>query len=446
MRYLFLVLFAPFLFSCGGGGGGSSSNTPSTTTTPSSPPVNLADVPCAEQEISNGYTLCLAQVTVDGAKPSLDPYVAESLDLNGDGYPDVVYQTNANIKTNVNVPLYFLSGAQSPTTYSSLNLSITGGAAESWYIRQIITGDFNGDGKPDFYPVDASEYGGTNGWPWEGTNQYVYLNNSGSFAKTNLLETNALVHGAGGANFKTDGFWVAANTPWGSDSKPKFYIASGSSTAGAPLPGLLSREAFFYTTTIDVNKDGKKDVIGFSSSSDQAHHIYINNGSGVFTAGPVIPNYFPNQAVTVEGVAVADFNGDGWDDFVILQIDRRGSNPNNNSWLRVYINNKAGSFTDQTSTWLGTAYQNNAYGWVHLKTADMNNDGKADLFFVRDLNPGKDYSRKYEILMNTGSIFSPTNFSKLQGYIGNASFSLRNQSGNYFWLTKQGNPYVGVIK
>jgi hypothetical protein len=205
---------------------------------------------------------------------------------------------------------------------------------------------------------------------------------------------------------------------------------------------LPAAPSFFYTATIDVNHDGKKDIIGFSAS-DYTHRIYINNGTGGFTAGSVIPN-FVNSNIVVENVAVADLNGDGWDDFVSVQIDRTAANTNY-SYIRVYINNQAGSFTDATSTWLGTGYQNNYYKFFRIRAFDINNDGKTDLVFVRDLDSSA-YTRKVEVLLNTGSAFNSVNFSNLQGAMQTTLVPMSGTAGNYMLVIRNNVMKAVAIK
>jgi len=380
----------------------------------------------------------MSPVQVNGANFSTDAYVAASLDLNGDGYPDAVLSTNTISNANLPSGISFITGTANPAVYNTVTPAITGGSAGAWFARDIVVNDFNGDGRPDFYIADASEYTATGMMPWDGTEQYYYINNgTGGFVKTDT-GVSALVHGAGGANSAVDGFDLALNTPWGSSTN-YFHTVAATGETDNPLPAATS---FFYSTTIDVNHDGKKDIIGFSAP-DFTHKIYINDGTGHFTAGAVIPN-FVNSNVVVESVAVADLNGDGWDDFVTVQIDRTVINSNYSS-MRVYINDQSGSFTDATSTWIGTSFQNNAYKFFQVRAVDVNNDGKADLVFVHDVDPVA-HTRKVEVLTNTGTAFATNNFTNLTGYIGETLIPMHNSAGNYLLVSQSGVMKTMVIK
>jgi len=434
-------LFAPIvvtlvLTACGGGGGPGGA---------AAPPVSShGEVPCTVQETVSSHTLCMSPVQVNGASFTVDPYVSASLDFNGDGFPDAVLSTNTVSNANTPSAVSFITGTANPTVYNTASPAITGGTAGAWFARDIVVNDFNGDGKPDFYIADASEYTATGTLPWNGTNQYYYINNgTGGFVKTDT-GVSALVHGAGGANSAADGFSLALNTPWSwgttwSMSNVYFHTVAPTGETDNPLPGASS---FCYSTTIDVNHDGKKDIIGFSAP-DFTHKIYINDGTGHFTAGAVIPN-FVNSNVVVESVAVADLNGDGWDDFVTMQIDRTVVNSNYSS-MRVYINDQAGSFTDATTAWIGANFQNNAYKFFQVQAFDVNNDGKADLVFVHDVDPVAN-TRKVEVLTNTGTSFATNNFTNLTGYIGETLIPMHNSAGNYLLVSQGGAMKAMVIK
>jgi len=437
MQRLLVLIATLVLTACGGGGGGSGSE-PESGSPGAVAKALLVNVSCVTQEELSGHTLCMSTVQVDGASYTTDSFVSASFDLNNDGYPDAILSSNVAITVNTTSPVRFIAGTASPTVYTTMTPVISGGTASAWFTRDIVVGDFDGDGKKDFYLADASEYTATGTLPWEGTTQYFYVNNgNGAFTKTST-GVSALVHGAVYGNSAVDGFGLALNTPWGSTTNYFHSINNVTATAN-PLPGAGQ---FFYTATIDVNRDGKKDIIGFSGR-DFSHRIYLNNGSGSFTAGSVIPN-FVNDNVVVESVAVADLNGDGWDDFVTVQIDRTAAKTEY-SYMRVYINNQAGSFTDATATWVGTGYQNNYYKFFQVRAVDINNDGKTDLVFVRCLDTST-YTRKVEVLLNTGSSFNSTNFTNLQGAMQNTLVLMAGTAGNYMLVTRDNVMKAVAIK
>jgi hypothetical protein len=102
----------------------------------------------------------------------------------------------------------------------------------------------------------------------------------------------------------------------------------------------------------DFNHDGKPDLL-FSSGD-----VWLGNGDGTFTKSATITADGGN----IYAVAVADLDGDGTDDLVILS----------NS-LQIFLANGDGTFQAKGST---TFPVSNA---VQILVADLNHDGKLDL-------------------------------------------------------------------
>lgn len=83
------------------------------------------------------------------------------------------------------------------------------------------------------------------------------------------------------------------------------------------------------------------------------------------------PNGYPGEnSIQTGGVAVADFNNDGWPD---LFIPQGGTGPD-----RLYINQQDGTFADEAAAW-GLTRRLRAAG---MAVGDYDNDGYQDLFVV----------------------------------------------------------------
>lgn len=83
------------------------------------------------------------------------------------------------------------------------------------------------------------------------------------------------------------------------------------------------------------------------------------------------PNGYPGEnSIQTGGVAVADFNNDGWPDVFIPQ---GGTGPD-----RLYINQQDGTFADEGAAW-GLTRRLRAAG---MAVGDYDNDGYQDLFVV----------------------------------------------------------------
>ncbi len=125
----------------------------------------------------------------------------------------------------------------------------------------------------------------------------------------------------------------------------------------------------------DYNNDGRMDILLVNTGESSFFHpenppktaLYRNNGDGTFTdvaadAG-IQPNFFGM------GVAIGDFDGDGFDDIFLTGYGR----------CFLYRNNRDGTFRDVTKE-SGV----NPPGWsTSAVWFDYNNDGKLDLFVAQ---------------------------------------------------------------
>ncbi|HMD87274.1 MAG TPA: CRTAC1 family protein [Terriglobia bacterium] len=122
----------------------------------------------------------------------------------------------------------------------------------------------------------------------------------------------------------------------------------------------------------DYNNDGLMDLLFVNSGEAPFFHpakprpyaLYRNNGDGTFT--DVTEKAGINPHLFGMGVAVGDYDGDGYQDVFITGYGRSV----------LYHNNRDGTFTDVTAQ-SGI----NAPGWsTSAVWFDYNNDGKLDLF------------------------------------------------------------------
>jgi hypothetical protein len=101
-------------------------------------------------------------------------------------------------------------------------------------------------------------------------------------------------------------------------------------------------------------------------SSAGEDRLYRNNGNGTFTD--------VSRAAAISaaaqfglGVVVNDFNRDGWPDLYLSNDDVADD--------VLYINNRNGTFTDKSHTWL----KHTSFAGMGIDAADFNNDGWPDI-------------------------------------------------------------------
>ena len=184
---------------------------------------------------------------------------------------------------------------------------------------QVGTADFNGDGRPDFYYVDAS-----------GLN-VILADSNGSYATPQTTALGAatpwpgdfgwFAGGCRAADFNGDGFADAvcftpetAQTP-----SVSIFIGNGDgtlrpgSTLSVPNNLIFQGTQFFFIAFADINSDGHVDIVFYSSTGTL--FTAFGNGSGQFEK--VVPSRLTFADPSwIKGATVADINGDGHPDVI----------------------------------------------------------------------------------------------------------------------------------
>src|SRR5205807_3223557 len=128
----------------------------------------------------------------------------------------------------------------------------------------------------------------------------------------------------------------------------------------------------FGAVATDVNNDGLMDL--FVANDTMPNFLFINKGGGKFeevglAAGVAFSdNGKPRSGM---GVDAADYDGDGWQDLFVANIDQE--------FFSLYHNQRDLIFTDEPGE-IGTATQMLS-GWG-LRFFDYDNDGDPDLLLV----------------------------------------------------------------
>jgi hypothetical protein len=128
----------------------------------------------------------------------------------------------------------------------------------------------------------------------------------------------------------------------------------------------------FGAVATDINNDGLQDL--FVANDTMANYLWLNKGGGKFEEIGLASNVGYSDAGSPRsgmGVDAADFDGDGWQDLFVANIDQE--------LFSLYHNEKDLSFTDQAGE-IGQATRL-VSGWG-LKFMDYDNDGDPDLFLA----------------------------------------------------------------
>ncbi|RTL50439.1 MAG: hypothetical protein EKK46_13350, partial [Rhodocyclaceae bacterium] len=247
-----------------------------------------------------------------GGWTTMDTYPRTLADVNGDGRPDVVGFGSNGVYVALNNGTGF--GARTQWTGDFGTTSTVPYATNSANPRLVQ--DVNGDGLPD---IIGFGNGGT----------YVALNTGTSFAASTLWladfgvnagyttsdtypRTLADVNGDGLPDvigFKSDGTYVAINTGTGLQTATKWLADFGTATTIA-----YSSQKGFPRYVMDVNGDGKADIIGFAAAGVQ---VALGTGTGLNASSQWVAGFGSNAGYTTTTPRqLADVDGDGFPDIV----------------------------------------------------------------------------------------------------------------------------------
>ena len=272
-------------------------------------------------------------------------------DFNGDGKPDVAI---ANTDSN-SVTVLLGNGSGGFTAATGSPIAVAGGPVS------LVAGDFNGDGVQDLATVDTN------------SNSVTVLlgNGSGGFTVTGspiAVGVNPQFIAVG--DFNGDGVQdlaianVMANSIFaGVPGSVTVLLGNGSGgfTAATSSPFAVGVNPASLTVG-DFNGDGSQDL-AVANNDDNTITLLLGNGSGGFTSaasGPLATGSGP------QSVSVGDFNGDGKPDLVV-------ANSNDNT-VTVLLGNGSGGFTAAT----GSPFAVGASPFS-VVVGDFNGDGMQDV-------------------------------------------------------------------
>ena len=281
-------------------------------------------------------------------------------DVNGDGIPDLIYEDPAS-----SAMLDVAMGTGQGTFGAPKGYSGQPGAAT---FSPVITGDFNGDGKPDI-AWSRNNLGG-------GSVVIVFLNaGNGTFGSGTSYFMGIAPAGLAVADMNRDGIQdLVVQDSWGGAVRLFYGSTTGALRTGPAI-------AFNSPSTIavgDLNGDGIQDIVVGSVTDQYSHHgitVLTGQANGSFTSR-LIQDFLG----TVTAALIRDLNGDGKADLCITEQNAVQFNPGgfvDQSYLAVYPGNGNGTFQNPRT-------YNVDSDPVNVIEADIYGDGRPALITPSD--------------------------------------------------------------
>jgi hypothetical protein len=309
-----------------------------------------------------------------GGYPPQSPSGVAYGDFNRDGIPDVVFAVYAGGNNTIVIALGQPGGGYIDGTTQVISGEVpapTGG-------RKILVADFNGDGWPDIFIADATDYPVpvTHNWLLlsDGTGHLVYQ------SALATIEGVGFHHGAAAGDIDHSGH-IDIFVP-GSTSGCYFLLNDGHGQFTFDRTRVpLSLIDTVSSELIDVDYDGNLDLVvsGAEGPLGQLTQIFWGDGTGFYSDAnrTVLPG--DDEFWDVYDIEAEDINHDGLRDLVIT----RTNDGDAGFYYQVLMQTSRRVFADESlpriihdrSTWIGNTA--GAIDWTHL--VDMTGDGVPDI-------------------------------------------------------------------
>ncbi|MGH9521369.1 MAG: FG-GAP repeat domain-containing protein [Terriglobales bacterium] len=259
---------------------------------------------------------------ISGPVATTDVLAVAAADLNGDHMSDAVFAWGLP-GTGETPQISVALGNGDGTFGAQQDYPVPGGqgvipGAFGGTANALLLTDLNGDGKPDIVFI-ASPDGSVSA----STGLYVLLNQgNGTFAAAQLVDSKPYMNYLAAADLNGDGHMdlvVSTTGDFGSSTHGAAYWYAGTGNGSFQAAVALTPGSNYPSVVAiaDMNGDGLPDLIFAGNSSAGAGEsvtVVLGNGNGTFQSG-VTSTAAGNDAAT--GIAVVDLNSDGKPDVVL---------------------------------------------------------------------------------------------------------------------------------
>jgi tetratricopeptide (TPR) repeat protein len=284
----------------------------------------------------------------------------------------------------------------------------------------LTAGDYDNDGNVDLYVTRMGFYVG----------ESVLYHNNGDGTFTDVTKQAGVQNWGPGftaswVDYDCDGhldLFVANNLAGVFDRRIPNRLfrnnGNGTFTEVTEQAGLHTPFPTFGSCWGDYNNDGYPDL--FLSASLGRPQLFRNNGDGTFTEVGMEAGL--KDFLIGSSCVFCDYDNDGWLDIVqftwsdhedVIHTLRHGHGPADGTPMRVYHNNRDGTFSLRSAE-LGI---DGCWGTMTGNCGDINNDGRLD-FLLGNGSPRMDRVEPLILLENSGGKFRNTTFSSGLPFVG----------------------------
>lgn len=373
------------------------------------------------------------------------------LDLNKDGFPDIVFCNYIHNYPGIRTAYIYWGSAGG---YKASNRT----ELPTLWAAGVAAADLNGDGYPDLvFANQGTEAGAEDIQQLKGTGSYIYWGSATGFDADH--RTPVETHRASDvtvADVNHDGFLDLAfinSGPQGNDVQVFLGGAAGFVKANSQTVSVTDPTSI---RSGDLNRDGYADLVVTASAPPQtigpAGLREAKNAAPTFAYllmgsadGISAKNIVPLPTLEARGSLIGDFNRDGWPDIAIANASARRTGQvvleaGNDTPLvpsYIYWGSSAG-FSAERRTELP------ALGANGVASADLNGDGYPDLVFANSSN-GVTHDVPSYIYWGSATGYAPYMRSELQTF-GAASINTADLNGDGIPEVVAVNQYSGNAK